>query len=192
MLFSLIAAEESSLPYPSFGTSTAPYLSSPAQSTDIRQFYSAWINFATEKEFAWKDSYRFEEGMDRRMKRQIEMENKKDRAQGKREYNECVRVSASPSSLNLILTNEKGIGPIYSPKRSTLDPLSINSLTSSAPRSRTSATQSRFPSRRYRKSKRTRTRSGFLQSSSLARYPHDEWEGRRRGFVGGEERGGGC
>lgn len=30
--------------------------------------------------------------MDRRMKRQIELENKKDRLQGKREYNECVRV----------------------------------------------------------------------------------------------------
>lgn len=101
-LFNLIQTEESNLnsPYtwPSFGTSTAIYTSYPQLSTDIKQFYSAWINFATEKEFAWKDEYRVELEMDRRTKRFVEKENMRLRAAARREYNECIRVSLFLSS----------------------------------------------------------------------------------------------
>ncbi|KAI5481320.1 zinc finger, C2H2-type domain containing protein, DnaJ Family [Pseudohyphozyma bogoriensis] len=94
-LFTLLASEESAAgsphQYPDFGTKDSPYISTPAKPTDIRQFYSSWLNFATEKDFSWKDMYRPEEGMDRRMKRLIEKENLRERGTGKREYNECVR-----------------------------------------------------------------------------------------------------
>lgn len=95
-LFALIAAEEtqlgSPLVYPAFGSSKSDYVSSPARPTDIRQFYSDWLNFSTEKDFNWVEQYRPEEGMDRRTKRMIEKENTRDRGSAKREYNECVRV----------------------------------------------------------------------------------------------------
>ena len=99
-LFDLISDEEvtngSKLDYPSFGYSSSVWASTPAQPTDIRAFYNGWLNFATEKEFAWKDQYRVEEGMDRMMKRAIEKENQRERRAGRREYNECVRVSNTP------------------------------------------------------------------------------------------------
>lgn len=94
-LFNLIMTEERNLssPYdwPSFGTSTSPYTSYPQLSTDIKQFYAAWINFATEKEFAWKDTYKVEQEMDRRTKRYVEKENMRERAAARREYNDCIR-----------------------------------------------------------------------------------------------------
>lgn len=97
-LFSLLAAEEAALQsplvYPAFGDSQSPYTSTPSQPTDIRVFYAAWLNFATEKDFAWVDQYRVEEGMERRMKRAIEQENKRDRSAARREYNDTVRVSS--------------------------------------------------------------------------------------------------
>jgi len=103
-LFDLISDEEvtngSKLDYPSFGSSTSVWFSSPAQASDIRAFYNGWLNFATEKDFAWKDQYRVEEGMDRMMKRAIEKENQRERRTGRREYNECVRVSSSIPSPN--------------------------------------------------------------------------------------------
>lgn len=95
-LFALIAAEEaalnSPLEYPAFGTAQSAYVSTPSRPTDVRNFYGAWLNFSTEKDFNWRDQYRPEEGMDRRMKRMIEKENVRERGQGRREYNECIRV----------------------------------------------------------------------------------------------------
>jgi hypothetical protein len=93
-LFNIIAAEEaaiSGVAYPSFGTSNSTFSSIPALPTDIRKFYSVWMNFGTEKEFP--DQYRFEEGMDRRDRRAMDADNKKFRDASKREYNESVRVS---------------------------------------------------------------------------------------------------
>ncbi|KAK4048685.1 hypothetical protein OIV83_004655 [Microbotryomycetes sp. JL201] len=94
-LFAILAAEEaqhgSRTEYPSFGDSSSTYASSPAQPTDIRAFYSRWMGFSTEKDFAWADVFRPEEGMERRMKRAMEQENKKERSAQKREYSETVR-----------------------------------------------------------------------------------------------------
>lgn len=96
MLFTLLAIEEPAYAYPSFGTSTSVFASTPPKESDIKSFYAAFMNFSTDKEFAWKDSYRVEEGMDRRMKRQVEKENLKDRTLARREYNDTVRVRPSP------------------------------------------------------------------------------------------------
>ncbi|KAL8277590.1 hypothetical protein RQP46_010022 [Phenoliferia psychrophenolica] len=116
-LFALIAAEEAQLlspnTYPTFGHSKSDYVSSPSKPTDIRQFYNAWLNFATEKDFNWRDQYRPEEGMDRRMKRMIEKENTRERGQGRREYNECVR--------NLVLYVRRR-DPRYTMSQSSLSP----------------------------------------------------------------------
>ncbi|GAA5902215.1 Jjj1p [Sporobolomyces salmoneus] len=92
-LFSLISADEVSWSspylYPSFGDSNPP--STPEATSDLRRFYQTWLNFSTEKDFSWKDSYRIEEGMPRYMRRDIEKENQRLRQQEKREYNETVR-----------------------------------------------------------------------------------------------------
>ncbi|BGP43853.1 hypothetical protein JCM10449v2_007910 [Rhodotorula kratochvilovae] len=87
-LFALLGGEETawSSPhlYPAFGAPEAP-------AADVRAFYAAWINFATEKDFAWKDTYRVEEDMPRWQRREIEKENSRARSAAKREYNEAVR-----------------------------------------------------------------------------------------------------
>jgi DnaJ family protein A protein 5 len=92
-LFSLLSADEvqwsSPHLYPSFPLSSK---SSEADLEDLRRFYSTSQNFNTEKDFAWLDQYRVEEGMPRWQRRDIEKENGRARAQGKREYNETVRV----------------------------------------------------------------------------------------------------
>ncbi|GAA6048777.1 hypothetical protein JCM3770_003961 [Rhodotorula araucariae] len=87
-LFALIGGEETawSSPhlYPAFGTRETP-------ADDVRTFYAAWINFTTEKDFAWKDTYRVEEDMPRWQRREIDKENTRARNAAKREYNEAVR-----------------------------------------------------------------------------------------------------
>ncbi|GAA5982840.1 hypothetical protein JCM10908_006806 [Rhodotorula pacifica] len=88
-LFSLLAADETSWSsphlYPSFGMSTT------ADQGDLRAFYQSWSNFATEKDFAWKDLYKIEEEMPRWQRREIEKENQRARQTAKREYNDAVR-----------------------------------------------------------------------------------------------------
>ncbi|GAA6059680.1 hypothetical protein JCM10212_000067 [Sporobolomyces blumeae] len=88
-LFSLLQADEVSWSspylYPEFGDSSAP------TGADLRSFYSTWLNFSTEKDFAWKDQYRMEEGMPRYVRREIEKENLRCRQSAKREYNDAVR-----------------------------------------------------------------------------------------------------
>ncbi|GAA5910495.1 hypothetical protein JCM8208_007623 [Rhodotorula glutinis] len=87
-LFSLLGGEETSWSsphlYPAFGTKQSP-------SDDVRAFYSAWINFATEKDFSWKDSYKVDDDMPRWQRREIDKENSRARNAAKREYNEAVR-----------------------------------------------------------------------------------------------------
>jgi len=93
-LFALLGGEETawSSPhlYPAFGTKATP-------TEDVRAFYAAWINFTTEKDFSWKDSYRVDDDMPRWQRREIEKENTRARNAAKREYNEAVRVRRAPS-----------------------------------------------------------------------------------------------
>lgn len=70
--------------YPPFG-----YHNSDAES--IRAFYAAWGGFATRKSFSWKDTYRYSEAPDRRVRRLMEKENKRFREDAIREFNDAVR-----------------------------------------------------------------------------------------------------
>ena len=71
--------------YPSFGHADDPY------DNVVRPFYAAWIGFATQKNFSWKDVYRYSEAPDRRVRRMMEKENKHLREEGIREFNDAVR-----------------------------------------------------------------------------------------------------
>ena len=71
--------------YPSFGHADDPY------DDVVRPFYAAWIGFATQKSFSWKEVYRYSEAPDRRVRRMMEKENKRLREEGVREFNEAVR-----------------------------------------------------------------------------------------------------
>jgi DnaJ family protein A protein 5 len=57
----------------------------------VREFYAAWIGFATVKSFAWEDRYRLSDAPDRRTRRAMEKENQKFRDDGRRVFNEAVR-----------------------------------------------------------------------------------------------------
>ncbi|KAJ7052520.1 DnaJ domain-containing protein [Mycena amicta] len=93
-LFSRLQAEEALLadaPYPSFGDSTWTWVPATKTSDNARAFYSAWTNFATEKEFAWTDMYNLSEAPDRKIRRLMEKDNKKAREDARREYNDTIR-----------------------------------------------------------------------------------------------------
>ncbi|KAG6336369.1 hypothetical protein ID866_2726 [Astraeus odoratus] len=93
-LFSRLAQEENliaEIDYPSFGYSTWKWLSSENPSEAARNFYYAWTNFSTMKEFAWMDHYNTIDAPDRRIRRLMEKENKKARDDARKEYNETVR-----------------------------------------------------------------------------------------------------
>jgi DnaJ homolog subfamily A member 5 len=57
--------------FPSFGYSTwgwiAPSKDRPSEAA--RLFYNFWLNFATEKEFAWSDQWNVSEAPDRQVRR---------------------------------------------------------------------------------------------------------------------------
>jgi len=57
----------------------------------VRDFYNGWSSFSTTKSFAWKDTYRYSDATDRRMRRIMEKENKRLRDEGIREFNDAVR-----------------------------------------------------------------------------------------------------
>ncbi|KAJ5885327.1 hypothetical protein N7495_009837 [Penicillium taxi] len=71
--------------YPSFGAQNDGFESV------VRPFYASWSGFATKKSFAWKDTYRYAEAPDRRVRRLMEKENRRLREDGIREFNEAVR-----------------------------------------------------------------------------------------------------
>lgn len=71
--------------YPPFGTSTDDF------DLVVRPFYNAWASFATRKSYAWKDKWRLSDAPDRRVRRAMEKENKKLRADAVREFNDTVR-----------------------------------------------------------------------------------------------------
>lgn len=75
-LFTRLAQEEARWggnadAYPAFGQATWPYIpaSKEESSTAARTFYNAWINFATEKDFAWVESWEVNDAPDRRVRR---------------------------------------------------------------------------------------------------------------------------
>ena len=74
--------------YPSFGNSSTVYNNS------VREFYQFWLNFSSRKSFAWKD-VADTRGQDRRVKRLMEKDNKRSRANARREYNETIRSLAA-------------------------------------------------------------------------------------------------
>ncbi|KAF9223560.1 DnaJ-domain-containing protein [Gyrodon lividus] len=93
-LFSRLAQEEnmiSEIEYPSFGYSTWSWISPTTPSEATRNFYNAWLNFSTMKEFTWMEHYNTVDAPDRRIRRLMEKENKKVRDDARKEYNETVR-----------------------------------------------------------------------------------------------------
>lgn len=107
-LFERIAAEDAqAAPYPgdapsrpidwpSFGYSHTPYLHRkgedvPLNQTPVRDFYSAWAGYQTNKSFSWKDGWKLSEAPDRRVKRLMDKENRQAREAARREYNDVVR-----------------------------------------------------------------------------------------------------
>lgn len=78
-----------SVEYPSFG-----YESDKYEST-VKQFYTVWSNFATQKTFRWKEFYKYKDAPDRRYRRAMEKENKRLREDGIREFNDSVRALVS-------------------------------------------------------------------------------------------------
>lgn len=57
----------------------------------VKPFYSGWSGFSTLKSFSWKDKYRLSDAPDRRVRRLMEKENKKNRDDAIREFNDAVR-----------------------------------------------------------------------------------------------------
>ncbi|KAG8213198.1 hypothetical protein J3R82DRAFT_11663 [Butyriboletus roseoflavus] len=93
-LFSRLAQEEtmlSDIEYPQFGYSTWFWTSAMTPSEAVKNFYNAWLNFSTLKEFMWMDHYNTADAPDRRIRRIMEKENKKARDDARKEYNETVR-----------------------------------------------------------------------------------------------------
>ncbi|KAL6042526.1 DnaJ subfamily C member 21 [Balamuthia mandrillaris] len=69
---------------PAFGDLFTPY---PA----VKEFYNHWLNFVTQKNFAWCDQYKTTEAPNRQIRRLMEKENKKCRDKERRLFNEQVR-----------------------------------------------------------------------------------------------------
>lgn len=95
-LFDRLAREErlsNTVEFPSFGYSTwdwaAPSKERPSEAA--RHFYNFWLNFTTDKEFAWSDQWNVSEAPDRQVRRLMEKDNKKARDSARKEYNETVK-----------------------------------------------------------------------------------------------------
>lgn len=73
------------LAYPDFGNANDEH------SSGVRSFYAAWSSFATRKDYAWVDIYRYSDAPDRRVRRLMEKENKRLREDAAREFNDAVR-----------------------------------------------------------------------------------------------------
>lgn len=78
--------------YPSFGNSYTMY---DATDGTLKRFYSAFLGFASRRPFNEVDKYRLQDAPDRRVKRLMEKENKRQRDEARKEYNETVRQLAS-------------------------------------------------------------------------------------------------
>jgi DnaJ family protein A protein 5 len=58
-------------------------------------FYSYWLNFSTEKDFAWADQHNPAAAPNRKTRRLMEDDNKKHRRKERREFVETVRQLAA-------------------------------------------------------------------------------------------------
>lgn len=74
--------------YPSFGYADTPYVGGSAP---VREFYQFWTHFSSRKSFAWKDLHDLRAAQDRRVKRLMEKDNRRSRAEARREYNDTIR-----------------------------------------------------------------------------------------------------
>jgi len=96
-LFNLLSSEEkiarkdTTMIYPSFGTSGSSYDQDIDGTRALKHFYSAWSNFATQKSFEWVEPHRTSQQVDRRIKRLMDKENQRERENARREYNETIR-----------------------------------------------------------------------------------------------------
>ncbi|POW08983.1 hypothetical protein PSTT_07150, partial [Puccinia striiformis] len=74
-----IARKDTTMIYPSFGSSGSSYDQDVDGTRALKHFYSAWSNFATQKSFEWVEPHRTNQQVDRRIKRLIEKENQRER-----------------------------------------------------------------------------------------------------------------
>ena len=61
----------SDIEYPQFGYSTWSWTSPTIPSEAVRNFYNAWLNFSTSKEFTWMDHYNIVDAPDRKVRRSV-------------------------------------------------------------------------------------------------------------------------
>ena len=87
------------LHYPGFGHPNTPYAPPPGLTRAqrdgtpcVRDFYTVWSKFTTEKRFEWVAKWDTEKGTDRGMRRLMEKENKKIRDEYRKEYIDTVKV----------------------------------------------------------------------------------------------------
>ncbi|OAX36226.1 DnaJ-domain-containing protein [Rhizopogon vinicolor AM-OR11-026] len=94
-LFTRLAQEEnliSEIEYPYFGDASWPWTApKTANQPAARDFYNAWLNFATLKDFIWMEQWNLSEAPDRRVRRLMERDNKKARDDARKDYNETIR-----------------------------------------------------------------------------------------------------
>lgn len=91
-VFSTLAAEErsegSSRSFPAFGQGASEW-------SDVSTFYRVWEGFSSNKAFAFADKWNLADAPNRDYRRAMEKENKKERAQAKKEFNSLVRELAA-------------------------------------------------------------------------------------------------
>jgi DnaJ family protein A protein 5 len=71
--------------YPTFGDRDDSY------EDVVKSFYAGWSGFATAKAYFWVDKWNLTEAPDRRVRRAMEKENKKERDDAIKEFNDTVR-----------------------------------------------------------------------------------------------------
>lgn len=71
-------------PAPTFGDSETPW-------EQVREFYNYWKNFVSKRSFSWCDKYKPNTAPNRKVKRLMEKENKKERDKAKKARNEQIR-----------------------------------------------------------------------------------------------------
>ncbi|KAL3082209.1 hypothetical protein niasHT_037847 [Heterodera trifolii] len=91
-LFHKLAAEEYAYieepeerNFPVFGKATSDY------DTVVAPFYGFWLDFTTQRSFAWLDKWDLRQAPDRPTARAMEKENRKSREQGRKQRSEQVR-----------------------------------------------------------------------------------------------------
>jgi DnaJ family protein A protein 5 len=70
---------------PSFGSSHSTW-------AEVHRFYEWWLHFASQRDFSWADRYQLNKAPNRKVRRLMEKENKKERERQRKAYNELVRV----------------------------------------------------------------------------------------------------